>query len=267
MQSDQNENQNKYFANKSELHAEHAEMQDSIVTVDRKRVVIGMMTCVMVLGIISVGGTALIMRGNGIANVNHMIYLMFGCTLVFLFIAVALWIRARWVCVAVVDEGGIIASTLKQKHNFDWSELCGARTYSKIAKNAKHPTHQLLLMLDDGRSLEMPIELAQMNTLYEILSDVEWKKDSPGQRLGTMKSSTVIVLGLIAFVLGIWWDYQLVGQFNQGVLFKGNGKAVLLKIGLGIVGPFGGICSIVWGLYHLIARPILYSPGWLQNSE
>ena len=168
---------------------------------------------------------------------------------------------------AVVDENGIIASTLQQKHDLKWSEMIGARTVSKLAKNAKLPTVQLLLLLDEERGLEMPVDFVQIDKLVAILKTATFNPTSQGQRLGTMKGSSLFLFGIIAMLLGIWWVFILIGQFNNGVLFQGNSRAILLKLAAGIVGPFGGLGCACWGLYHVVARPILYLPGWIAKNS
>ncbi|MEQ1830874.1 MAG: hypothetical protein ABL921_33315, partial [Pirellula sp.] len=177
------------------------------------------------------------------------------------------WIRARWVRVAVIDENGIIASTIEQKYDLDWCDLVGARTSVKYAKDTNVPKVNLLLLLEDERGLEMPIQYEQQNALYQILADVKFKHDSPGQRLGTLKGTLLFVFGTAAFLLGLWWVFVLKGQMNNGVLLQGNGKGIIIKLALGVIGPVGGLGSACWGLYHIVVRPILYQPGWQETQS
>ena len=243
------------------------DVQEPIVTIDRKKSVYGLFIGVIVLGFVILGGTILLFGGRAAANVDGLMLFLLGTFLSGLCFVALIWIRARWICVAVVDENGIIASTLQQKHDLKWSEMIGARTVSKLAKNAKLPTVQLLLLLDEERGLEMPVDFVQIDKLVAILKTATFNPTSQGQRLGTMKGSSLFLFGIIAMLLGIWWVFILIGQFNNGVLFQGNSRAILLKLAAGIVGPFGGLGCACWGLYHVVARPILYLPGWIAKNS
>ena len=51
----------------------------------------------------------------------------------------------RWICVAVFDEAGVIASTLSGKYDLAWEEIVGARTYTKVQKEANKVQVRVLL--------------------------------------------------------------------------------------------------------------------------
>lgn len=242
-------------------------VQEPIVIIDRKRTVYGSFIGLIVLGCVILGGTFLLFGGRGGGNINRLMLFLLGTFLSGLCFVALIWIRARWICVAVVDENGIIASTLQQKYDLNWSEMIGARTQSKLAKNANVPTVQLLLLLDEERGLEMPVDFVQINNLYAILETATFHPTSPGQRLGTTKGSALFLFGTIAMLLGIWWVFVLIGQNNRGVLFQGNARAILIKLAAGIVGPLGGLGCTCWGLYHVVMRPILYLPGWIAKNH
>ena len=240
---------------------------DPIVTIDRKRVVRGSFVAITVLGFVVLAGSITLFGDRAGRDLNNLMLLLFGVTIACICAVVAIWIRARWICVAVLDETGVIASTLERKYDLPWGELVGARTYTKEPKDAKSVQVRVLLLLEDGRCLEGPVGQVQMNQLFRLMFSAKFRPDSDGQRLGSVKGLTLIVLGIVSVILGLWWAGHVVDQFNNGVLFQGNVRAIVLKLAAAIAGPVGGLCSIAWGLYHTIARPILYTPGYLSGSS
>ena len=241
--------------------------QERVVTINRKKSVVGSMTGVAVLGCVIFAGNLLFVRFVRAGNVDSLLQLLLGFSIFGLCLVAVLWIRARWMCVAVIDEGGIIATTMEQKHDLPWSDLIGARTYVKQPQGAKHPTARVLLLLENGRCLEGPVDHIQMPVLFQLLSLAEFKREAQGQQLGTLKAATILFFGVLACILGLWWCTHLAAQWNNGILFQGNAKAMIIKIVAGIAGPLGGVFSIGWGLYHMIAKPILYTPGWIPVNE
>ncbi len=242
-------------------------MADPIVTIDRKRTVRGSFLAVTVLSLVVLAGSVTLFGDRAGRNADSLMLLLFGVTIACICAIVAIWIRARWICVAVLDETGVIASTLERKYDLPWGEFVGARTYTKVAKDAKSVQVRVLLLLEDGRCLEGPVGQIEMNQLFRLMVSARFKADSDGQRMGSLKGVTLIVLGIVSVILGLWWDGHVVDQFNNGVLFQGNARAMVLKLATAIAGPVGGLCSIAWGLYHTIARPILYTPGYLSGSS
>jgi hypothetical protein len=238
-----------------------------LVTINRKRVVAGFMVGVLIAGSVVLG---LFIAGFGrgpVGNINTLMSLLFGFTVFIACLALALWIRGRWICVGVIDEEGVIANTLGQKYQLTWSDLVGARTYFKKSKQSNKPQLRILLLLEEERCLEANVEVHQFSTLVQILSNAAFKPGSQGQCLGTLKGLAVIFFGILTFILGVWWASQVIEQFNRGVLFKGNGRVMMIKVLLAVGGPGGGIAAAFWGFYHLIARPILYPPGWIAKHE
>ena len=191
--------------------------------------------------------------------------LFFGVAIACVCAIIAIWIRARWICVAVLDESGIIASTIECKYELFWKDLVGARTYTKVLKDAKKVQVRVLLLLEDSRCLESPIDQPQMNRLFRILFAAEFKNGSEGQQMGTLKGLTLVFIGAVAVVLGTWWSGHVVDQFNKGVFFQGNAKVIIFKLLFAIAGPLGGLACIGWGLYHAIVQPVLYKPGFLSR--
>ena len=251
------------------MEIDNSNQQDAsepIVTINRKKSVYGSLVAIFSLGSIIFGAT-LYFGAHAAANIDGVMLLLLGIFVCGLCAVGFVWIRARWICVAVLDPEGMIASTLEQKYDLKWSELIGARTKSVAPKGGKQMPTKLLLLLEGEHCLEMPVDFNQLNSLYRILSTAQFNPTSQGQRLGTLKGSALFFFGAIALVLGIWWVTQLLGQLNNGVLFKGNFKAILLKVALGMLGPAGGFGCMCWGLYHVMAKPILYHPGWISNRD
>jgi hypothetical protein len=181
-------------------------------------------------------------------------------------IAAVFWIRARWVCVAVLDECGVIASTIAQKHELVWRDIIGVRT-SSYHPEKKKPFIKFLLLLPQERCLSGQIHVRDQKDLIELLTHAKLMHGSEGQRLGLLKSVCLFLLGAVGMLLGIWWVSVLIDQWNNGVLFQGGGRAILLKLLLGFVGPIGGFFAALCGLYHALAQPILYSPGWREQGR
>ncbi len=242
-------------------------MEDPIVTIDRKRSVQGSFIAVTVLGFVILAGSVTLFGDKAFRDLDGFMILFLGITIACVCVIVAIWIRARWICVAVLDDSGAIASTMACKHDLPWEELVGVRTYQKVLKDAKKVQVRVLLLLEDGRCLEAPVDHAQVNPLYQIVCSAKFKKDSEGQRMGILKCLTSVLLGSAAMILGMWWAGHVLDQFANGLLFQGNIKAILLKLAFAIAGPVGGLGCIGWGLYHAIARPILYEPGYLSSQE
>ncbi len=242
-------------------------LADPIVTIDRKRAVHGSFIAITVVGFVVLAGSVTLFGDRARRDIDGLMLLLFGVTIACICAIVAIWIRARWICVAVLDEAGVIASTLERKYDLTWGELVGARSYMKVPKDAKMIQVRVLLLLEDGRCLEAPVYQAHMNQLFRLLTSAKFRTDRQGQRMGSVKGSTLIVMGIVSVVLGAWWAGHVIDQFNNGVLFQGNTRAMVLKIAAAIAGPIGGLGSIAWGLYHIIARPILYPPGYLNGHE
>ncbi len=242
-------------------------MEDPIVTIDRKRTVHGSFIAVTVLGLVVLAGSVTLFGDGAFRDLDGFMLLFLGITIACVCIIVAIWIRSRWICVAVLDDSGAIASTMACKHDLPWEDLVGARTYQKVRKDAKKVHVRVLLLLEDGRCLEAPVDHAQVNPLYRIVCSAKFNTGSGGQRMGILKCLTTILLGSVAVLLGTWWAGHVVDQFTNGVLFQGNLKVILLKLAFAIAGPIGGLGFIGWGLYHAIARPILYEPGYLSSRE
>ena len=242
-------------------------MEDPIVTIDRKRTVHGSFIAVTVLGFVVLAGSVTLFGDRAFRDLDGFMIFFLGVTMACVCGVVALWIRARWISVAVLDDSGVIASTMACKHVLTWEELAGARTYKKILKDSKKVQVRVLLLLEDGRCLEAPVDHSQVNMLYRIVCSAKFKTGSEGQRMGILKCLTTVLLGSVAMLLGTWWAGHVVDQFINGVLFQGNVKALLLKLAFAIAGPIGGLGCIGWGLYHAIARPVFYEPGYLSNPE
>ena len=236
-----------------------------IVTIDRKRVVGGSFVAAIILGFVVLAGTATLFGARALLDFDHFMMLFLGVTIAWICAVIAMWIRARWICVAVLDESGVIASTLERKYDLTWEELIGARTYIKVQKDSSKVQARVLLLLEDNRCLEAPIDQVQLNPLFRIAYSSEFKVNSEGQRLGSAKSLTLVFLGIAAIILGAWWAGHALTQWNNGILFQGNMKAILIKVAAATVVPIGGFGCMVWGLYHTIARPILYKPGYIPD--
>ena len=241
--------------------------EDPIVTIDRKQKVGGSFVASAVLGLVVLAGTVTLFGAKAFRDFNYFMLLLFGITIACICTMIAFWIRSRWICVAVVDESGVIASTLQQRYDLTWGELIGARTYSKVSKDSNKVQGYVLLLLEDSRCLEAPIDAVQLNPLFRIAIAAEFKANCEGQRLGTVKGLAIVVLGFSAMILGSWWAGLAWAQFNNGVLFQGNFKAILLKVAFATVVPMGGLGCMIWGLYHTIARPILYKSGYLSVNK
>ncbi len=244
-----------------------AMLKDPIVTIDRKRAVGGSFVAATVLGLVVLAGTVTLFGAKAFRDFDHFMLLFFGATIACLCGMMAVWIRARWICVAVLDESGLIASTLERKYDLTWGELIGARTYTKVLKDSNKVQARVLLLLEDSRCLEAPVEAVQLNLLFRVAFSAEFKANSEGQRLGSTKGLAMVVLGISAMILGSWWAGLAFAQWNNGVLFQGNVKAILIKVASATVVPIGGLGCMIWGLYHTIARPILYEPGYLSGNK
>ncbi len=240
---------------------------DPIVTIDRKQTVGGSFVAATVLGLVLLAGTVTLFGAKAFRDFGQFMLLFFGVTIACICAMIAIWIRSRWICVAVLDESGVIASTLEQKYDLTWGELIGARTYTKVSKDSNKVQGHVLLLLEDSRCLEAPIDAVQLNPLFRIAVSAEYKANSEGQRLGSAKGLGMVVLGISAMILGSWWAGLAWAQFNNGVLFQGNFKAILLKVASATVVPMGGLGCMIWGLYHTIARPILYKSGFLSVNK
>ena len=237
-------------------------VSDPIVTVDRKKAVAGYFVVACVLGFIVFASTLTLFRHRAFRDIDGFMFMFLGITLSCVCAVSAIWIRARWICVAVLDNTGVIASTLAGKYDLQWSEIIGARSYTKILKDSNKVQGRVLLLLDESRCLEAPISTDQLHTLFQILLAVKFKPESQGQSLGTTKGLTLSLLGIAAMAIGSWWAFHILNQFNNGVLFQGNAKAIVFKIAAGSLVPIGGLISVVWGIYHTIAKPVLYKPGY-----
>lgn len=239
--------------------------QDPIVTINRKGKVV-LLSVVAAAGAFAVIAGTVYMFGGKVANdLNSLMLAMLGLFVAGLFGIGFFWIRSRWICVAVIDMDGMIASTLTEKWELSWAELIGVRTTLKLAKNATFPTVRLLLLLEDSKCLEATLNFSQFNDLKEILEQAEFKPNSAGQQLGTLKGVVAFCVCCVAFLLGIWWDVQLLQRFNAGLFPAGNARSVLIQIALALVAPIGGLSGAVWALYHLVMRPVLYTPGWINR--
>ena len=238
---------------------------DPIVTIDRKRAVGGSFVAAIVSGFVVLAGAATLVGARAFQDVDHFMLSFLGVAIACICAMIALWIRARWICVAVIDESGVIASTLERKYDLTWEELIGARTYIKVQKDSSTVQARVLLLLEDSRCLEAPIDPVQLNPLIRIAFTAEFKVNSEGQRLGSLKGLTLVLLGIVALVLGSWWAGHALTQWNNGVLFQGNFRAAIFKVAAATVVPIGGFGCMIWGLYHTIARPILYKSGYIPD--
>jgi hypothetical protein len=239
--------------------------QDPIVTINRKGKVVLLSVVVAAVFFAVIAGTVYLFGGKVANDVNSLMLAMLGLFVAGLFGIGFFWIRSRWICVAVIDMDGMIASTLTEKWELSWAELIGVRTTLKLAKNATFPTVRLLLLLEDSKCLEATLNFSQFNDLKEILEQAEFKPNSAGQQLGTLKGVVAFCVCCVAFLLGIWWDVQLLQRFNAGLFPAGNARSVLIQIALALVAPIGGLSGAVWALYHLVMRPVLYTPGWMNR--
>ena len=249
----------------AELEYETGTIEDLIVTIDRKRAVHGSFVAVCVLSLVVLAGSITLFGGGAFRSLDGFMILFFGVAIACVCAIIAIWIRARWICVAVLDESGVIASTMDRKYELFWKDLIGARTNTKVLKDSKKVQVRILLLLEDSRCIESPVDQTQMNRLFRILFAAEFKKGSEGQQMGSLKGFTLVFIGAAAVVLGMWWSGHVVDQFNKGVFFQGNAKVIIFKLAFAIAGPVGGLGCIGWGLYHAIVHPILYKPGYLSG--
>jgi len=241
-------------------------LDDPVVTIDRKAIVHGTFIASVVLSLVVLASVCTILGGRAFRNFDSFMILFCGIAISLVCAAASLWIRARWITVAVLDDYGIIASTMERKYDLPWSEVVGARTYKKYDKNKRQNQFRILVLLDDARCLEAPVDSSQGTELVRLMNSAEFKKGSEGQRLGAFKAIAAITFGAMAMALGMWWFGHGVKQFNNGVLFQGNAKTIVLKLAAMIGLPIVGLGSIVWGLYHCVTSPILYKPGYIGSN-
>jgi hypothetical protein len=237
--------------------------EDPVVTINRKNAVSGYFIAACVLSFVFFAGSLTLFRVRMFRDIDGFMMMLLGVSIASACAIAAIWIRARWVCVAVLDETGVIASTLADRYDLTWSDLVGARSYTKILKESNRVQGKFWLLLEECRCLEAPVSTDQLHTLFQILLAAKFKPESDGQRLGVMKGLTVSILGVAAMALGTWWAFHAMNQFNNGVLFQGNIKAILFKIAAATLIPIGGLIAFVWGVYHIVFQPILYKPGYL----
>jgi len=241
--------------------------QDPVVTINRKGNVVRL-SIAAALGFCAVMAGTVFLFGGKVANdIDSLMLALLGLFIAGLCAIGFFWIRSRWICVAVIDVDGIIASTITEKWELSWAEIIGVRTTLKLAKNATYPTVRLLLLLEDSKCLESTINFSQFNNLKEILQQAEFKPNSLGQQLGTVKGVVIFCVCSVALMLGIWWDAQLLHRFNNGLFPMGNAKLILIQVALAVAAPIGGLMGAVWALYHLVARPVLYTHGWIINHS
>lgn len=240
---------------------------DGVITVQRAFSVRVFLIIAFVLGMTLLCATLLLFGGRAKWNPQFLMPCILGMFLAGLMAVAFFWIRARFVCVAVLDDNGVLARTTERKYDLKWDEIIGARTKITYPKDGGTPKVHLLLILEEQRFLEMPIRFEELQKLNAIQQSVALKQKSEGQPLGTLKASLLFVFGVIGLALGLWWVYVLSQQWNNGLLFRGNIKAVFFKIGIGIAGPIAGLSSAIFGLYHILARPILYQPGWIETKK
>lgn len=237
-------------------------LDEPVVTVNRRPTVVGSFIAVAVLGFVVLGGSLMLFGVRALKDFDGLMLLFLGSEIACVCGMVAIWIRARWICVAVFDEAGVIASTLSGKYDLAWEEIVGARTYTKVQKEANKVQVRVLLLIDNNRCIEAPIHDVQLSLLLRLLSNARFKPDSEGQRLGVTKGLTLMILGSTAVIFGAWWAGHALNQFNNGILFQGNAKAILFKVAAATVLPVGGLICSIWGLYQTIVGPILYKPGY-----
>ncbi len=242
-------------------------LEEPVVTVNRTKMVRGLFLAISVLGFVIFAGSLTLFRHRALKDIDGFMSLFLGVSIAFICAIVVSWIRARWICVAVLDETGLIASTLSNKYDLTWGEVVGARSYNKAQKNSKKVQVRVVLLLEGCKCLEAPIDHDQLNPLLRILFSARFKPNCDGQRLGITKGLTVILLGIVAILLGTWWAGHALNQFNNGVFFRGNIRLILLKLAAATVAPLGGLGCLIWGLYHTIAGPILYKPGYLAQHK
>lgn len=236
--------------------------QDPIVTINRRGKVL-LLSILAALGACAVLSGTLFFFGGKVANdIDSLMLALLGLFLAGMLAIVFFWIRARWICVAVLDFDGIIASTLSEKWELSWSEIIGVKTTLKLAKNATYPTVRILLLLENSRCLESSLNFSQFSDLKEILQQAEFKPDSAGQELGTLKGIVAFCVCCVALMLGVWWDSQLITRFNNGLFPVGNIRWILIQLALAVGAPIGGFGGACWAVYHLVARPVLHPPGW-----
>jgi hypothetical protein len=239
-----------------------------IVTVDRKKAVRGSFIAACVLGLVLLAASFKLFGKGAMRNLDGFMLLFIGVSIASACFAVAVWIRARWICVGVLDETGVIASTLSARYELTWDEIVGARSYSKLLKDAHNAQFRVMLLLEGSRCIEAPIAQTQIYFMTKILNSAKFKSGCEGQQLGTTKGLSIIVFGCLSMAIGLWWAGHAINQFNNGALFRGgNVRVILFKIAAATVVPFGGFASVVWGIYHTATGSILYKSGYLAHQK
>jgi hypothetical protein len=242
-------------------------LTDPVVTIDRKTTVRLALVVVALTGVGVLIGTLLIFGGQRVGNVHRLMLCLIGMLIAGVCAAAFFWIRSRWLIVAVIDENGLLGNTSERSYDLAWEDMVGARTRITYPKNSVVPHVHVLLLLEGERCLESTIRPQDRIGLLQILEQAEFKKDAEGQKLGVTKGTLLFVLGVLTCMIGVWWIFVLKQQFDAGTLFRGNSKLILIKLALGILGPTGGLALAFWSLYHIVARPVLYTPGWRPSHS
>jgi hypothetical protein len=164
---------------------------------------------------------------------------------------------------AEIGDELLRARTLFSDRTTNWDDVGAVTVHRPADPKAQW---RLDIVRVDGQRLSLVIPPANGQAVYELFQDVILNDEWTGTPHSPARIWGYILLGLAVAVFGIWWDVEIVREALAGKLWvvqaNNDVKKIIVKLMLAVVAPMGGLVGFGTGLYHLVRRPIVITPGF-----
>jgi len=170
---------------------------------------------------------------------------------------------------AELTEEALIGRSLFSDRTVLWDDV-GAVVLREPPEDKK-VAWQMEVVTVDGQSMSLIIPAAQGQQVNDWFQDILLCEDWKGAPQAGVINAGYIVLGLAVAAFGLWWDIQVVRDWQAGKLWQmqnqNDGKRIVVTLALAVIAVPGGIAGLCYGLYHHIRRPIVTPPGFRHRVE
>jgi len=164
---------------------------------------------------------------------------------------------------ATLTEEALFAKSLFSNCTTAWDDV-GSVTIHEPGEQKRPWTLEIVTIEGQSRSMIIPAEQGQQ--VYESFQDILLNDDWEGAPQPGVINLGYIILGIAVAIFGVWWSTEIWREWQAGKLLQMQNQAdlkkIVVKIGLVLLAPIGGVAGFVYGLYHQVKRPIVVKPGF-----
>ncbi len=164
---------------------------------------------------------------------------------------------------ATLTEESLIGRSLFSDCTTAWEDVGAVTIHEPMEKT---PPWTLEVVTVDGLSRSLIIPADRGVQVRDMFQDILLSDDREGAPQAGLINAGYIVLGLAVTVFGVWWSFEVWREWQASQLMQVQNqldlKKIVVKIGLVVLAPIGGVAGVCYGLYHHFKRPLVVQPGF-----